>query len=123
MDAFFHFLDVVVLCVTGLIALVLVLIVAVCYLPDSPVKDVMSAVTKRIGATAAVAAVGIPIEPIPGLDGLYDIGALLFLAVYWFGVLKEIRDALRRRKQREPVIDGEAVETGAGQGSGFAARR
>ena len=55
-------------------ALLIALIVVVSKMPDSnPLKRLLTALTYRVGATAAAGAIAIPIEPIPGLDTLYDI--------------------------------------------------
>ena len=44
----------------------------------------------RVGATLAAGVVAVPVEPIPGLDVLYDVPILLIW--YWFTVF---RDAIR----------------------------
>jgi hypothetical protein len=46
----------------------------------------------RVGATLAAGVVAIPIEPLPGLDVLYDIGVPILLIWYWFTFF---RDATR----------------------------
>ena len=74
-------------------ALCIVLIVAISRLSaDNPLKRVLIALCYRGGATAAAGIVAIPIEPIPGLDGIYDIAVPLVLIWYWFTFF---RDALR----------------------------
>jgi hypothetical protein len=37
----------------------------------------------------------IPIEPIPGLDGIYDIAAPIFLLYYWFTFIRSAIAASR----------------------------
>jgi len=57
-----------------------------------------------MGATIAAGALAIPIEPIPGLDVLYDIGAPLLLLLYWVSFSRmraarfhtHLRDEVRR---------------------------
>jgi hypothetical protein len=94
MAEFFSFLKILVLCVTGLIALSVILIVLVNYLPRSPLRDVLGAVIKRIGATAAVAIIAIPVQPIVGIDGIYDLASSVFLLCYWLLLIQDIRKAL-----------------------------
>jgi hypothetical protein len=66
-------------------ALCIVLIVVVSNLPDdNPLKRVLTALGYRIGATLVAGAVAIPVEPIPGLHVLYDLGAPIALIWYWF---------------------------------------
>src|SRR5690349_8508291 len=61
-------------------ALLIALIVIVSRMPDSnPLKRVLVALTYRVGATAAAGAAAIPIEPIPGIDALYDFVVPLML--------------------------------------------
>ncbi len=44
-------------------------------MPDSnPLMRVLAALSYRLGATLAAGAVAIPLEPIPGIDMLYDVG-------------------------------------------------
>jgi hypothetical protein len=70
-------------------ALLITLIVVVSKMPaDNPLKRVLTALCYRLGATAAVGAAAIPIEPIPGLDVLYDIGAPVLLLLYWISFFR-----------------------------------
>ena len=80
----------------GVIAVLLIaLVVAVSKMPNTnPLKRVLSALCYRLGATLAAGALAIPIEPVPGLDVLYDIGVPILLIWYWFTFFK---DALSRK--------------------------
>ena len=74
-------------------ALCMVLILVVANLPDeNPLKRVLNALTYRVGATLLAGAVAVPVEPIPGLDVLYDVGVPIVLIWYWFTFF---RDALK----------------------------
>ena len=70
----------------GVIAALLVaLVVVVSKLPDTnPLKRVLTALCYRLGATLAAGAVAIPLEPIPGIDVLYDIAVPIALIWYWW---------------------------------------
>jgi hypothetical protein len=86
--------------VVAMTALLIVLIVVVSRMPDdNPLKRILSALSYRIGATAAAGAVAIPIEPIPGLDGLYDIAVPIVLIWYWYTFF---RDVIRGRSRAAP---------------------
>jgi hypothetical protein len=77
--------------VVAMTALLIVLIVVVSRMPDdNPLKRILSALSYRIGATAAAGAVAIPIEPIPGLDGLYDIAVPIVLIWYWYTFFRDV---------------------------------
>src|ERR1700683_1670864 len=66
-------------------ALLIILVVVVSKMPsDNPLKRVLTALCYRIGATAAAGALAGPLEPIPGLDALYDVGVPILLIWYWF---------------------------------------
>ena len=79
--------------VVAMTALLIVLIVVVSKMPDTnPLKRLLTALSYRLGATVAAGAVAIPIEPIPGIDTLYDIGVPIALIWYWFTFF---RDAYR----------------------------
>jgi len=95
MDGFFHFLQTLVLCVAGLIALTMVLFVVVMNMKSNPLRDVLTSLLWRLGVTAGVAAVAVPVQPIPGVDGAYDVGSALLLAIYWLGFLRDAYLAMR----------------------------
>jgi hypothetical protein len=71
--------------VAVMFALLIVLVVVISRMPDhNPLKRIFNALAFRVGATLGAGALAIPIEPIPGLDGLYDIAAPILLLYYWF---------------------------------------
>jgi hypothetical protein len=70
-------------------ALLITLIVVVSKMPDdNPLKRILSALSYRVGATVAAGALAIPIEPIPGIDILYDIGIPVALLFYWISFFR-----------------------------------
>ena len=72
-------------------ALCIALVVVVSRLPDdNPLKRILTALSYRLGATLAAGAVAVPVEPIPGLDVLYDIGVPIALIWYWFTFFREV---------------------------------
>src|SRR6476646_5844176 len=79
--------------VAVMFALCIVLIVVISKMPDdNPLKRILTALSYRLAATLAAGAVAVPVEPIPGLDVLYDIAVPIALIWYWFTFF---RDALR----------------------------
>jgi hypothetical protein len=97
--------------VVVMFALPIALIVIVSKMPaDNPLKRVLTALSYRIGATAAAGLLAIPIEPIPGLDVLYDIGVPVALIIYWISFFKNASrtttDLSLRRAQRQLRRDG-----------------
>ena len=77
--------------VAAMAALLVVLVVVIARMPgDNPLKRLLTALTYRVGATAAAGALAIPIEPIPGLDVLYDIGAPALLLLYWISFFRNM---------------------------------
>jgi hypothetical protein len=77
--------------VGAMTALLVVLIVMVSRLSaDNPLKRVLTALCYRVGATAAAGLVAIPIEPIPGLDGIYDIAVPIVLIWYWITFFRDV---------------------------------
>src|ERR1700738_1910857 len=74
-----------------LIALVLILLVVVSRMPaDNPLRRMLNLLIARIGATAAAGVVARPVEPIPGLDVLYDIGPPVLLVYYWYTFFRRV---------------------------------
>ena len=73
-------------------ALLITLVVVISKMPDSnPLKRLLTALSYRLGATLAAGAVAIPLEPIPGIDALYDIGAPIALIWYRFTFFRDAR--------------------------------
>jgi hypothetical protein len=100
MESFVELIRELLIFVVVMFALLIALIVVVSKMPDdNPLKRILSALSYRLGATAAAGALAIPIEPIPGLDTLYDIGVPLALLWYWFTFL---RDVIRTRAKPPP---------------------
>jgi hypothetical protein len=73
-------------------ALLFAFVIIVSRMPDSnPLKRVFSALSYRLGATIAAGAVAIPLEPIPGIDMLYDFGMPVALIWYWYTFFRDAR--------------------------------
>jgi hypothetical protein len=71
-------------------ASLIALIIVVSKMPDTnPLKRLLTALTYRVGATVAAGAVAIPIEPIPGIDVLYDFAVPILLIWYWFTFFRD----------------------------------
>jgi hypothetical protein len=76
-----------------LIVSIVVLAIFISYLPhDNPLKQILTALSLRVCATLAAGVVAIPIEPIPGIDAVYDLGVPALLLWFWWTFL---RDAYR----------------------------
>ena len=82
--------------VVAMTALLIALILVVSRLPnDNPLKRMLAALSYRVAATAAAGAVAIPVEPIPGLDALYDVAVPIALIWYWFTFFRDARRTMR----------------------------
>ena len=79
-------------------ALLITLVVAVSRMPNSnPLKRVLTALCYRLGATLAAGAIAIPLEPIPGIDLLYDIGVPIVFIWYCYTFFSDTSPAGHRR--------------------------
>jgi hypothetical protein len=88
--------------VAVMFALCIVLVVVISKMPDdNHLKRILTASSYRLGATLAAGAVAIPLEPIRGLDALYDIVVPVALVWYWFTFF---RDAVGSLARRETII-------------------
>jgi hypothetical protein len=89
--------------------MLVVLVLTVSKMPDTnPLKRLLTALTYRVGATAAAGALAIPIEPIPGLDAAYDVAVPLLLLWYWFTFFRDVffRDSWRTAPASPPSAGG-----------------
>jgi hypothetical protein len=70
----------------GVMAVLLVgLLIAMIRLPARhPMKRLITALALRVGASLGAGLLALPIEPVPGLDVLYDIGAPVALIWFWY---------------------------------------
>jgi hypothetical protein len=112
MNSVIGFIEFVIGAVVVLVALALILLVVVSRMPaENPLRQVLNLLIARIGVTAAAGALAIPIEPVPGLDVLYDIGAPILLVYYWYTFFRKIRrtwsNLSAAPRSRGPTIDHE----------------
>ncbi len=85
-------------------ALLVALLVVVSRMSDeNPLKRVLTALSYRMGATAAAGALAIPVEPIPWLDALYDIGVPIALIIYWISFFKTLAAPKTKPVSPEPL--------------------
>ena len=90
--------------VVAMFALLIALIIIVSKMPDdNPFKRVLSALSYRVGATVAAGALAIPIEPIPGLDAVYDIGVPIALIWCWFTFFRDATRATANPRHSPPA--------------------
>lgn len=82
----------------GLItSLLIVVLVVIANLPSAnPFKHLLRLLAYRLGATAAAGMLAIPIEPIPGVDALFDLGAPVLLIWYWFTFFRDMRRGMSK---------------------------
>jgi hypothetical protein len=91
--------------IVAMSVLFVALIVVVFRLPDdNPLKRILSALTYRVGVTLGAGVVALPIEPIPGLDTLYDIAVPIGLLYYWVTFFLQVYRATRPRRPGQPRI-------------------
>jgi len=102
MDGFFHFLQTLVLCVAGLIALTLVLFVVVMSMKQNPLRDLLASLLCRLGATAGVTALAPVVFP-TGAEVPYDLAGTVFLVIYWFGFFRDAVRTMRGPRAESPA--------------------
>jgi hypothetical protein len=90
-------------------ALLIAFVIVVSTLRNTnPLKRVLTALCYRPGATLAAGAVAIPLESIPGIDLLYDIGVPIVLIWYWHTFFRDTRrlTSLPPPTDQKPVTYG-----------------
>lgn len=102
MDSIVGLIEFLIGAVLAMVAVAVALMLVVSRMPpENPLRQVLNLLITRIGATAAAGALAIPIEPIPGLDLLYDIGAPVIILYYWYRFFRRIGPIWSRRPARE----------------------
>ena len=57
---------------------------------NNRLRPILAALSYRVGATLGAGLVAIPIEPIPLIDMLYDVGVPILLLYYWYTFFRNI---------------------------------
>jgi hypothetical protein len=96
MDTIMSLVKGILIAVGALVVVLVVLLVVISRLPrGTRARLLMSALATRVGATAFAGLVAVPIEPIAGLDVLYDVAAPIILLVYWLRFFPRAATILR----------------------------
>jgi hypothetical protein len=92
------------LMVVGALTVVLILLVVTLLTMrgDNPLKRLFKLLSYRIAATLLAGIVAIPIEPIPILDALYDLGVPVALIWYWFRLFRDVRHPPQASSRQGP---------------------
>jgi len=72
---------------------------------DNPLKRILTAFTYRVGASFGAGLLAIPIEPVPGLDVLYDVAAPLGLLYFWYTFFRDLARGHQASGRRGPIVD------------------
>jgi hypothetical protein len=106
----FDFLALALMCGTSVTGLAVILaIVAARMPPDNPLRKVLHALCTRLVAMLGVGAVAIPIQPIPGLDAIYDVGAIGVAAYLAYTFFREL-NVIWKQTHQAPTIAAGSVE-------------
>ncbi len=77
--------------VVAMTALLIALLIIVSRMPDNnPLKQILIALSYRVGATAAAGLIAVPAMPVPGLEAAVDIGAPILLLWYWWTFFRNL---------------------------------
>ena len=76
----------------GAMTVILVTLVAAIFVMqrNNRLRPILAALSYRVAATLGASLVAIPVEPIPVIDMLYDVGAPIFLLYYWYTFFRNI---------------------------------
>jgi hypothetical protein len=85
---------------------VILAIVAARMPPDNPLRKVLHALCTRLVAMLGVGAVAIPLQPIPGLDAIYDVGAIGVAAYLAYTFFRELNVIWKQTHQAPAVPAG-----------------
>ncbi len=89
--------------VVVMFVLLIGLVIVISKMPDTnPLKRIFNALAFRVGATLGAGVVAIPLEPIPVLDGVYDLAAPILLLYYWYTFFRGAVAAARSDPRQPP---------------------
>jgi hypothetical protein len=101
-----HIVDDLLIFVGAMVVLCVILLAIIARLPaGNPLKRILVAFCYRLAAMLGAGIVAIPIEPIPGVDAIYDAAAAAGLLIYWatfFVAVARILSTPRAARDRAP---------------------
>jgi hypothetical protein len=113
MDIILEIIKAIVFGVIGLIGFLCLLVVVISLLPaGNPLRELLGALSMRVGATIVAGVVALPVEPIPGIDVLYDVGVPLVLLCYWLSFFSKAAAILRGSSSRQSAPSKAIVPQG-----------
>jgi hypothetical protein len=79
--------------IVALVALLVALLIAVSMMPkDNPLHQLLAALVRPVAVMVGAGVIAVPVEFIPGVDVIYDIAALIVIALSWFKFFKSARE-------------------------------
>lgn len=95
MEIIAQIIETVVFGIVALVALLVVLIIAVSFMPkENPLRQLMAALARPVGVMVGTGVVSLPLDIFPPLEGVYDIAALIFIIFSWLKFFKVARGIL-----------------------------
>lgn len=89
--------------VVVLVGVLALLLVVISLLPaGNPLRALLSSLSMRVGVTLLAGMIAIPVEVIPGIDLLYDVGVPVFLLIYWLKFFPDAAAILTGSKDLAP---------------------
>jgi hypothetical protein len=93
METIAHIIDTIIYGIVALVALLVGLLIAVSMMPkDNPLHRLLGALVRPVAVMVGAGVIGVPVEFVPGIDALYDIAALIVIALSWVKFFKSTRE-------------------------------
>jgi hypothetical protein len=90
MDTLTEVIKYLLIIVGALFLLAIVLVVVISKLSaHNPLRLMLTALTRRVAATAGIALIDIPATAMQPIADVWDIGTLIFLAYYWYTFFRD----------------------------------
>jgi hypothetical protein len=87
----------------AMVVLFVVLIAIIANLPaGNPAKRILVALCYRVAAMLGAGIIAIPVEPIPGIDVVYDAAAAIALVIYWITFFTTAAKILSGSEKKPP---------------------
>jgi hypothetical protein len=110
MDIILEIIKTIVFGVVGLVGLLVLIVIVISLLPvGNPLRQLLGALSMRVGATILAGVVAIPVEPILGVDVLYDVGVPVVLLCYWLSFFPKAASILSGSSSGQAAPSKEVV--------------
>ncbi len=92
LGGFFAFVEFILGLTVFLVIALIVLLIVISQMPESnPLRRILVALSKRVGLMAGLGVGSVPLDLMPPIEVIYDLGSFVGIVYYWYTFLREVK--------------------------------